>query len=52
MVASLLIFVATQILPGDVARMILGRFATEEALHNLREQMGLNLPLAVQYFIV
>lgn len=50
LVASLLIFTATQILPGDVARMILGRFATEEALANLREQLGLNLPLAVQYF--
>lgn len=49
LVASLLIFVATQVLPGDVARMILGRFATEEALAHLREQMGLNLPLIVQY---
>ncbi len=49
-VASLLIFIATQILPGDVARMILGRFATEEALVNLRAQMGLDLPLTVQYF--
>jgi peptide/nickel transport system permease protein len=50
LVASLLIFVATQILPGDVARMILGRFATDEALANLRAQMGLDLPLVVQYF--
>ena len=48
-VASLMIFAATQILPGDVARMILGRFATDEALANLREQLGLNLPLVVQY---
>lgn len=50
LVASLLIFAATQILPGDVARMILGRFATDTALANLRQQMGLNQPLAVQYF--
>lgn len=50
LVASLLIFIATQILPGDVARMILGRFATDEALANLRRQMGLDLPLVVQYF--
>lgn len=48
-VASLLIFIATQVLPGDVAQMILGRFATEEALQNLREQLGLNRPLVVQY---
>lgn len=47
--SSLIIFIATQILPGDVARMILGRFATEEALANLREQLGLNRPLIVQY---
>ena len=37
-VSSILIFVATQVLPGDVAKMILGRFATEEALFNLRER--------------
>lgn len=49
LVASLLIFIATQVLPGDVAQMILGRFATEEALQNLREQLGLNRPLVVQY---
>jgi peptide/nickel transport system permease protein len=49
LVASLLIFGATQILPGDVARMILGRFATDEALGALREQLGLNRPLALQY---
>lgn len=48
--SSVIIFVATQILPGDVARMILGRFATDEALANLREQLGLNRPLIVQYF--
>lgn len=49
LVSSALIFVATQVLPGDVARMILGRFATEEALTALREQLGLNRPLLVQY---
>lgn len=49
LVSSILIFVATQILPGDVARMILGRFATDEALANLREQLGLNRPLIMQY---
>ena len=48
--SSVLIFIATQILPGDVARMVLGRFATEEALANLREQLGLNRPLIEQYF--
>lgn len=49
LLSSILIFVATQILPGDVARMVLGRFATEQALENLREELGLNRPLIVQY---
>jgi peptide/nickel transport system permease protein len=47
--SSMLIFVATQILPGDVAKMILGRFATPEALANLRAELGLNRPLVIQY---
>ena len=48
-VSSLLVFTATQILPGDVAQMILGRFATSQALENLREELGLNRPAAIQY---
>ena len=49
LVCSLLIFVATQILPGDVATHILGRYATAEALQNLREELGLDRPAVVQY---
>jgi peptide/nickel transport system permease protein len=49
-VTSLLVFVVTQLLPGDVARVILGREAGEEALQALREELGLNEPLPVQYF--
>jgi peptide/nickel transport system permease protein len=49
LVSSALIFIATQILPGDVARMILGRFATDEAIQNLRVELGLDRPLIVQY---
>ncbi len=48
-VCSLLIFVATQILPGDVATHILGRYATPEALRNLRHELGLDRPALVQY---
>lgn len=47
--ASVIIFAATQILPGDVARTVLGRSAGEAALEDLREQLGLNRPLIVQY---
>jgi peptide/nickel transport system permease protein len=49
LVSSALIFIATQVLPGDVARMILGRFATDEAIQNLRVELGLDRPLIVQY---
>ncbi|MDA3147300.1 ABC transporter permease [Leucobacter sp. UCMA 4100] len=46
---SLLIFFATQAMPGDVARVILGVNATPERLEVVREQLGLNLPLFQQY---
>lgn len=48
--ASVLIFVGTQILPGDVAQSILGQSATPEALANLRRDLGLNDPAYVRYF--
>jgi peptide/nickel transport system permease protein len=47
--ASVIIFSATQLLPGDVAQVILGQFATPEAVANLREELGLNRPVVVQY---
>ncbi len=47
---SVLIFVGTQILPGDVAQSILGQSATPTALANLREELGLNDPAYVRYF--
>ena len=48
--ASVLIFVGTQILPGDVAQSILGQSATPETLANLRAELGLNDPAPVRYF--
>jgi len=49
LLTSILIFAATQLLPGDVARIILGREAGEEALAALRTDLGLDRPAAVQY---
>src|ERR1700674_5859999 len=46
---SIVIFLATQALPGDTARAILGRTATPASLAALREQLHLNRPLIVQY---
>jgi peptide/nickel transport system permease protein len=48
-VTSLLIFIITQLLPGDVARVILGREASDTAVAALRQELGLNRPPPVQY---
>lgn len=47
--ASVLIFVGTTILPGDVAQAILGQSATPVSLANLREELGLNEPALTRY---
>ncbi|GAB3494149.1 ABC transporter permease [Nocardiopsis coralliicola] len=49
-VVSLVVFAATQALPGDPAQAILGRDSADTArLEALREQLNLDQPLAVQY---
>jgi peptide/nickel transport system permease protein len=48
-IVTLLVFLATQLLPGDPARAILGQEATPQRVAALRDQMGLNLPLWQQY---
>ena len=47
--ASVITFVLTNVLPGDVAVMILGTRADSEQIEILRQQLGLNRPLYVQY---
>ncbi len=49
LLTSLIVFAITQLLPGDVARAVLGREAGEEALAAFREAYGLNDPALVQY---
>ncbi|MDC3170384.1 ABC transporter permease [Paracoccaceae bacterium] len=46
---SIITFTVTNILPGDVAMMIMGTQSNPEALANLRENLGLNDPLVYQY---
>jgi peptide/nickel transport system permease protein len=46
---SLLIFLIMAISPGDPARMKLGPKASTETVELLREKMGLNAPIPVQY---
>ncbi len=48
-VITLVVFAATQILPSDPARVILGPEATLEAVETLRRQLGLDKPFIVQY---
>lgn len=47
--ASGVIFVVTQALPGDVARVLLGDGASPEQLAAKRAQLGVDRPLVVQY---
>lgn len=49
LVASAFIFALTVLLPGDTARIILGRDARPEAVEALRAELGLNDPVPVQY---
>jgi len=46
---SILVFVATQALPGDAARMILGKEATPDAIAALRSKLHLDQSLPAQY---
>ncbi len=46
---TLVTFAITNILPGDVAMMIMGTQSNPEALEGLRQSLGLHDPLLVQY---
>ena len=47
---SVLIFICTQILPGDVASAVLGQGATPETLAAFRKELGLDQPAYLRYF--
>jgi len=49
-VMSMLIFGITQILPGNVAHVIAGQFATPDVVHAIEIKLGLNDPIYVQYW--
>jgi peptide/nickel transport system permease protein len=46
---SLVVFVVLEVLPGDVAEVILGIEAREDTLAALRRQLGLDRPALVRY---
>jgi peptide/nickel transport system permease protein len=47
---SVLVFAGTHFLPGDAARVLLGRYATPDSLRSLREQLHLTDPPVLQYW--
>jgi peptide/nickel transport system permease protein len=49
LIVSALIFVGTEILPGDVADAVLGQSATPETVAALRQELGLDQPAPVRY---
>jgi peptide/nickel transport system permease protein len=46
---AVIVFLIIHLIPGDPAQTMLGERATAESLARLREQMGLNDPLHVQF---
>ncbi|MGQ9733342.1 MAG: ABC transporter permease [Candidatus Zipacnadales bacterium] len=49
LLAVTLVFFIFRFIPGDVARIIAGERATEDEVAMIREQLGLNDPILVQY---
>jgi peptide/nickel transport system permease protein len=47
---TLLVFVLSQLAPGDPASILAGPEATQEDIERLREALGLNAPMPVQYW--
>jgi peptide/nickel transport system permease protein len=47
---TVLVFAVVHVLPGSVAHMILGEYATDAAIAALEARLGLNDPLPVQYW--
>ena len=48
LIVSVVVFIVVQVLPGDVASMILGTDATPEDVETMREKLGLNRPAHIR----
>jgi ABC-type dipeptide/oligopeptide/nickel transport system permease component len=51
LIASIPIFLILRAAPGDPAQMLAGTDATPQDVQNIREALGLDKPMAAQYFI-
>ena len=49
-IVSVLIFLATELLPGDFAQEFLGQSATPETVAAIRRELGLDQPMVTRYF--
>jgi ABC-type dipeptide/oligopeptide/nickel transport system permease component len=49
LVVLTIVFIMARVLPGDPALALLGDYASESTLNALRERMGINRPITVQY---
>jgi peptide/nickel transport system permease protein len=49
LLVTVMVFALTRVLPGDPARLLLGEEATPELVAQIREELGLNRPILVQY---
>ena len=50
LVISMLVFFIAEVVPIDPARNALGRYASQQAVDDLREEMGLDRPAPIRYF--
>ena len=48
-IVSVIVFSLIHLIPGDPAQVILGQDATPASLHALRQELGLNQPIILQY---
>ena len=46
---SIIVFTIVRLIPGDPAAVMLGTEATPQALAQIRQEMGLDQPIPVQY---
>ncbi len=46
---SVVVFVAIRLIPGDPAQLMAGQAATQEVVQQIRQSLGLDQPLPVQY---
>ncbi len=47
--ASIVAFVVLRLLPGDPVRLIVGRLASQQSVDSMRQALGLNQPVPIQY---